>query len=93
MKLIKIAILALMLTGCATQKSYKTYSGNSTPDYKSSQPFFLWGIGQTQDVDIKKVCKGKDVAAVNTTQTFVDGLLGVITFGIYTPRSVEVYCE
>jgi len=25
-------------------------------------------------------------------QTFVNGLLGVVTFGIYTPREARVYC-
>jgi hypothetical protein len=25
-------------------------------------------------------------------QTFVNGLLSVVTFGIYTPREARVYC-
>ncbi len=32
------------------------------------------------------------VAMVQSHVTFLDGFLGAITFGIYTPRSARVYC-
>ena len=40
-----------------------------------------------------KICGGaENVVKTETQQTFVNGLLGFITFGIYTPLEARVYC-
>ncbi|HDL3047282.1 TPA: lipoprotein bor, partial [Mannheimia haemolytica] len=41
-----------------------------------------------------KICNGADkVGKVETETTFFNGLLGTITYGIYSPRQIRVYCN
>ena len=35
---------------------------------------------------------GAEIIKTETQQTFVNGLLGFITLGIYTPLEARVYC-
>ena len=78
----------------------------STDVYCSKQPaavapketithhFFVSGIGQKKTVDAAKICGGaENVVKTETQQTFVNGLLGFITLGIYTPLEARVYCS
>lgn len=61
---------------------------------EKSQAFFVSGIGQKQTVNAARICGGLDkVIKVEVEQTFLDILLGQVTFGIYTPRSARVYCS
>ena len=53
--------------------------------------FFVSGIGQKKTVDAAKICGGaENVVKTETRQTFVNGLLGFITLGIYTPLEARV---
>ena len=54
--------------------------------------FFVSGIGQKKTVDAAKICGGaENVVKTEAQQTFVNGLLGFITLGIYTPLGLCVY--
>ena len=55
--------------------------------------FFVSGIGQKKTVDAAKICGAENVVKTETQQTFVNGLLGFITLGIYTPLEARVYCS
>ncbi|EEY3570485.1 serum resistance lipoprotein Bor, partial [Escherichia coli] len=49
---------------------------------------------QEKTVDAAKICGGaENVVKTETQQTFVNGLLGFITLGIYTPLEARVYCS
>ncbi|WP_317134022.1 Bor family protein [Methylococcus mesophilus] len=89
-----ISAAALLFSGCATQTFNLTGGGSAMPTQDVRQPFFLSGIGQTRTLDAAGVCgdAGK-VAKVETITTGMDGLLGAVTFGIYTPRHARVYCK
>lgn len=91
-KVLAIAVV-IMVSGCATQ-SYEINGGSAgTPDYENMQPFFISGLGQTQSVNAAQVCDGSEnVAKVESHHSFLNGLLGFATFGIYTPRQAKVYC-
>jgi hypothetical protein len=42
---------------------------------------------------MQRKCGGADkVAKVEAYITFWDGLLGAVTWGIYTPHTAKVYC-
>ena len=52
--------------------------------------FFVSGI-KKKTVDAAKICGGaENVVKTETQQTFVNGLLGFITLGIYTPPEARV---
>lgn len=89
------ALSTLILAGCSTQKFNVNPGADLTSEasLSTSQSFYISGIGQKTEVNAAEVCGSADkVAQVLTKQTFLNGLLGVVTFGIYTPRTVEVHC-
>jgi uncharacterized lipoprotein NlpE involved in copper resistance len=89
-------IAAFVLVGCANQRFNVAGELAVAPTAKTedSQAFFVSGIGQKQTIDASKVCGGAaKIEGVAVEQTFMDGLLGLVTFGIYTPRTARVYCK
>ena len=44
-------------------------------------------------IDPKEVCGEKKVAQVQTKISFMNGLLGGFTWGIYAPRDYAIYSE
>lgn len=86
--------LVIMLAGCAQQTfSIKDNVSNSSYRQKQTQHFFISGVGQEKYVDAAFACGGRDnVARVEVQQTFLNGLLSLVTLGIYTPREARVYC-
>ncbi|ELB2793993.1 Bor family protein [Aeromonas dhakensis] len=92
-KMILTAITVLMMAGCA-QQGFTVHPGTAvTPTKEVTHHFFISGLGQSKNVDAAAICKGADkVVRVEAQHTFVNGLLGAITFGIYTPREARVYC-
>ncbi|MEX8497674.1 Bor family protein [Leptothrix ochracea] len=93
MKKVILAAMVASLAGCATQ-SYQLQSGGpSLPTREVSQNFFLSGIGQTQEINATEVCgSASKITKVETLISPVDGILGGVTLGIYTPKTARVYC-
>jgi hypothetical protein len=52
---------------------------------------FLWGLVPAKDIDVSAQCPS-GIARVETQQTFVNGLVGAVTLGIYTPQSATITC-
>ena len=94
-KMLLATALALLITGC-TQQTFTVQNkpGSSTKGNHHPSFFFVSGIGQKKTVDAAKICGGaENVVKTETQQTFVNGLLGFITLGIYTPLEARVYCS
>ena len=83
--------LALLITGCAQQTfTVQNKPAAVAPKETITHHFFVSGIGQ-KTVDAAKICGGaENVVKTETQQTFVNGLLGFITLGIYTPLEARV---
>ena len=84
--------LALLITGCA-QQTFTVQNKPAAVALKETitHHFFVSGIGQKKTVDAAKICGGaENVVKTETQQTFVNGLLGFITLGIYTPLEARV---
>ncbi|MEX3018631.1 Bor family protein [Kluyvera sp. STS39-E] len=92
-KLLMVALIAAAVSGCA-QQSFSVNNGVATqPQQVTTHHFFVSGIGQSKQIDAAKVCGSADkVVRTEVQQTFVNGLLGFVTLGIYTPREARVYC-
>ena len=68
-------------------------TGSSSTKGNHHHHFFVSGSGQ-KTVDAAKICGGaENIVKTETRQTFVNGLLGFITLGIYTPLEARVYCS
>ena len=83
----KKMLLASALFSCPDVLNRRLYSSSAAvaPKETITHHFFVSGIGQKKTVDTA-VCGGaENVVKTETQQTFVNGLLGFITLGIYTP--------
>ena len=72
---------AFLATGCYTTR----FQSNLAPGgakYEEKGNYFLWGLVGEKEVDLKKLCPA-GASRWQNQQTFVDGLLGFITIGIY----------
>lgn len=52
---------------------------------------WLWGLVAAQPVDVRQECRS-GTAMIETETSFVNGLVGALTLGIYTPQHVRVTC-
>ena len=52
---------------------------------------FVFGLVPAAEIDVTRQCPG-GVARVETQQSFLNGLVGVITLGIYTPQTATITC-
>ncbi len=52
---------------------------------------WLWGLVPASPIDVTSQCRS-GIATVVTEQSFMNGLVGVLTLGIYTPRHVTITC-
>ena len=96
-KLSKLSVIAIMSAGLAisacSKQTFDIGGGGSRVAQDAPSTFFVNGIGQQQRIDAAGICGGKEkVASVEVEQTFINGLLGAATAGIYTPRQYRVVC-
>ena len=83
--------LALLLQDVQQTFTVQNKPAAVAPKETITHHFFVSGIGQKKTVDAAKICGGaENVVKTETQQTFVNGLLGFITLGIYTPLEARV---
>jgi hypothetical protein len=94
-KTICTLLLLALVPACSTVTIRDKGTGkiSSEPSYQSSKAFFLWGLIGHPKVNVSQICNGKLPVQVQTQRTFLDGFLGVITLGLYYPRSAKVWCD
>jgi hypothetical protein len=80
----------VLATGCYTVR-FQTNLPPGGAKYEEKGNFFLWGLVGEKEVDLKKLCPAGPARWQNQ-QTFVDGLIGTVTLGIYIPRTINVEC-
>lgn len=95
-KTLSACIAMLALASCYTTRAYV---GNVKPNdpvvkvNKVTNNFFLWGLapGGHAEVNASDYVSGKTDYVVETQESFVNGLLSTITWGIYSPRTTTFY--
>ncbi|WP_048697714.1 Bor family protein [Erwinia piriflorinigrans] len=93
-KILVATTLAVLLSGCAQQTFQMKHNQVAAPKQVTTHHFFVYGIGQKKTLDAAAICGGAaKVERVEVQQTFFNGFLSVVTFGIYTPREARVYCS
>jgi len=90
-----ILLIAGILTSCSTVtlRPEGTAKLGSEPTWSQSNNYFLWGLIGDHRVDTERVCGERGVRQMQAQDTFVDGLLALITLGIYAPRTSKVWCN
>ena len=85
-KMLLATALALLITGCAQQTftvQNKPAAGTKGNHHPSFLRFWNWAE-RKPSMQPKFVAAQKMLSKTETQQTFVNGLLGFITLGIYT---------
>lgn len=90
-----IGLIALSLSACSTVtiKPDGQQKVSHEPTYQESKAFFLFGIIGEKHINVTEICNEKDPVQMQSQQTFVDGLLTVLTLGIYSPHTAKVWCK
>lgn len=86
-----LALTTFLLTGCFHQvvNTGVTPAPGQATITKTAPLYFFGLVGA--EVDTVADCP-TGAAVIETEQTFVNGLLGVVTLGIYTPQTVTITC-
>jgi hypothetical protein len=87
--------LILVATGCysVTIRPDGGFKMATQPNFEQRQDFYLWGLVGESHIDTAKVCPKSGPSQMQSQMTFVDGLLGLITLGIYSPETAKVWCK
>lgn len=94
-----IAILAFMasilaVSGCYRDALITELPKSQDPQYEKWRNHFLYGVVRgirTEDVQLAEVCP-QGVARAETKMNGWNGLVSVLTIGIYTPMKLNIYC-
>jgi len=91
-KALAVCVAAFALSGCY----HVTVNSGIAPGTRQiNQPFansFVLGLVPPATVDAMEECGNAGVARVETQQSFVNGLVSLLTIGIYTPWQIDVTC-
>lgn len=91
-----LVVAAFALGGCSSVVFIRNSASrvHTPPQFSSSKQFWLFGlVGDEYDVHIKTLCLGKEVDQVATFYDTQDVIAGLVTLGVYTPRTVGVWCR
>jgi hypothetical protein len=90
---LKLAILALCLgaSGCYHQVVRTGAPPGTVVIDRPWTATYLFGLIPASAINTAAECPS-GIAIVETQQTFVNGLVGVLTLGIYTPQTVQITC-
>lgn len=91
MKIMTVVFAAsMLLSSCYSYTSVvgKGAQGNSqTTEWNH---YVIYGLAPVGVSDSKQMADGAENYSVHTRQSFVNGLVSAITFGIYTPTTTTV---
>jgi hypothetical protein len=93
-KTTKIAVVLIafssMLTSCYTYTSVVGKGPQSNQKVTKWNHYLIGGLAPVGVSDSKQMAGDATDYSVTTQQTFVNGLISAITFGIYTPTTTTV---
>jgi hypothetical protein len=94
MKKIFILLTIIILSACSYQRFNFSDKQPVTYPYETKSNFFVSGIGQTDNINLKEICgSASQVETIETSYSFTDGLLTLFTYGIWSPKTYKVWCK
>ena len=93
-KMLLATALALLITGCA-QQTFTVQNKPAAVAPRKPSPIIssFLELGRRKLSMQPKFVAAQKMLLKQKQQTFVNGLLGFITLGIYTPLEARVYCS
>jgi len=86
-----VATSAIVVSGCYHAVIDTGRAPTGTPNVTPWAHAFIYGLVPPAVTETAKKCPG-GVAKVETRQSFLNGLVGAITWGIYTPMTISYTC-
>jgi hypothetical protein len=83
---------ALLITGCYHVTVISGTSPSPTVVDKPWQNSFVYGLVPPPELNVKEQCPN-GVQKVETETSFVNGLVGALTWSLYTPIHAKVTCS
>lgn len=86
--------LAIAFSGCSsvTFRPQEDRRLNTYADAEISHDYYLWGTVGRFEVDAEQMCHGRRARQVQTLFTLSDQIYSIATLGIYTPRTLKIWC-
>ena len=81
---------SMLLTSCYSYTTVVGSGAKGNSQTKEWNHYVIYGLAPVGVSDAKVMAGGATDYTVNTQQTFVNGLIAAITFGIYTPTMTTV---
>lgn len=86
-----IFVSSIVLTSCY---SYDIVVGNGAQGNQKVSKwnhYVVYGLAPVDVSDVKELASGAENYDVNISHSFVNGLVSMITFGLYSPTTTTVY--
>ena len=87
-----LLLCAIALGGCYRATFIRDPQVVRGVEHDQWNHFFIFGLVGETDLDVRQFCPDGRVAEVQTQANFLNGLVSIVTIGIYTPRTVYVTC-
>ncbi len=81
---------AMLLTSCYSYTSVVGSGAQGSNETTEWNHYVIYGLAPVGISDSKQMAGGAENYTVHTRQSFVNGLVSAITFGIYTPTTTTV---
>ena len=88
---LSLVVSALLLSACFHQIVQTGRTPGTTVVERPWTATWLWGLVPAEEISVVAQCPN-GVATIETQQSFLTGLVGGLTLGIYTPQEVRVTC-
>ncbi|MBF10892.1 MAG: hypothetical protein CMC63_01500 [Flavobacteriaceae bacterium] len=89
-KLIPLLLISLTLSSCYVHKNIVGDGAQKGIVETAKQHNFVYGLVSGKTPDTQEMAKGENNYEVTTVHSFIDGLIGALTGGLYNPTTVEV---
>ncbi len=87
-----LPIVLVLLGGCFHFHYVTERQPAPAPTSEAWHNGFVWGLVEPSPIDLARVCPS-EFARVDSTETFVNGVVHALTFSIYTPETVTITCS
>ena len=91
LKMMSILFAAsMLLTSCYSYTSVVGEGAQGSNQTTKWNHYVVYGLAPVGVSDSKQMAEGAENYTVHTRQSFVNGLVSALTFGIYTPTTTTV---
>ena len=82
--------VSMLLTSCYSYTSTVGKGAQGNSSVTKWNHYVIYGLAPVGVSDSKQMADGAENYTVHTRQSFVNGLVSALTFGIYTPTTTTV---